>query len=148
MNNKPLTDSVDRIPAKQVPATSVTATPKSSPIVCQDVIDMIDSYLSKDDITYHAKTYFKKGVMKAAPGKMKVHTVIQSLNNIMQDFIFEENDMKITTCSSVRNYFEGVSKICQVLDNSEIKVADDRLLCYIIGYMLKLLKKHQGGAEN
>tara|TARA_R100000030_G_C3190166_1_gene108185 strand:- start:351 stop:530 length:180 start_codon:yes stop_codon:yes gene_type:complete len=48
--------------------------------------------------------------------------------------------MSLKQKNILKHYLESVSSMSKILDNIEIKVAGDELLCYIVGYMIKTLK--------
>ena len=144
MNNAQLTNSESDIPYIETSPTSITPDRKPGDVTYKDVVKVIEQYLASGDRGYEGVSFSKRGTTKGMPNKLKIQTLIQGLNDVIMDCISIENkNMGLQESVIVNDFFKSVSRMSSIIDNVNINVADDKLLCYIIGYMTKLLNNHE-----
>lgn len=144
MNKEQSTKLESNIPYQQVESTSIQASSKPSDVTYKDVVKVLQQFLENNDRGYDGRAFADRGIVKNLPNKLKIQTLLQGLNEIIMDCINMENkSMSLQHSVIVSDYFNGMSKMSSIIDNIDIKVADDKLLCYIIAYMTKLLNNHE-----
>lgn len=133
---------------KQVPASSVPPGKDPDVATYQDVRDIISKYMSEVNMDMLDQYYYNNGKAKEPPTKLSVTQLIQSINMLMYDYIKTNNNNQTTDSSNiVSGYFDGVNKLTKILDNTKIDVAETKMLCYIIGYLIKLLNNFNDTSE-
>lgn len=107
----------------------------------KQVQEAISQYIGNIDYDLLESQLFNQGQAKQPPTKLKVSQFIHCLNMLMYDFIKSENQSSDTSQNNIINgYFEGVNRLTKILDVTDIKVAETKMLCYIMGYIFKLIK--------
>lgn len=131
------TDNFSQVPASSVP-------PQSPPEVAtyDDVLDVIDRFLlNNKHMNYEQEHHFNKGLSKPVSSKITAQRLITNINMLVIDHINTHNkDMTHKQKNILNHYLESVSSAGKIIDNIDIQVAGNELLCYIIGYMIKTLK--------
>lgn len=130
------------------PSSSVQPVRDPDDVTYDEVRDTISKYVGSLDYDLLEKQLFDNGSAKQPPAKLKVTQIIQCLNMLMYDFIKTTNQSKETSQNNIINgYFEGVNRLAKILDVTDIKVAETKMLCYIMGYLLKLIKHFNESAK-
>lgn len=131
------------INAKEVSATDIPPASASPSVTCDDVIDVISQYLNNTlDLEYEERLNIDRGSVKDITSTLSLHRLIRSLNTLILDYVNTATPGKTIHQSVIlTEYFQGVNNLSKILDNIDIKVADNRIICYILGYMIKTLTK-------
>ena len=133
---------------KQVPASSIPPGKNTGTVTYEDVQQIISKYVGTINYDLLENQLFNQGQAKQPPTKLKVSQLIQCLNMLMYDFIKTENQSTDISKNTVINgYFDGVNKLTKILDVTDIKVAETKMLCYIMGYLLKLITHFKHSEE-
>lgn len=141
MNSKQSTNSTQDKFIEVAPTTVPPGQPDSV-VTFDDVIETIDKFLSNTSHgTYQQTHHMHKGLSKSVGSKITIPKLINNFNMLILDHVNNSNrDMSLKQKNILKHYLESVSNMSKILDNIEIKVAGDELLCYIVGYMIKTLK--------
>lgn len=130
------------------PASSIPPGRDPGDVTYDEVRDVLTNYIGSLDYDLLESQLFGNGQAKQPPTKLKVTQLIQCLNMLIYDFIKSTNQSKETSQNNVINgYFEGVNRLAKILDVTDIKVAETKMLCYIMGYLLKLIKHFKESEE-
>ena len=133
---------------KQVSASSIPPGKDPGTVTYEDVQQIISKYVGTVNYDLLESQLFNQGRAKQPPTKLKVSQLIQCLNMLMYDFIKTENQSTDISKNNVINgYFDGVNKLTKILDVTDIKVAETKMLCYIMGYLLKLINHFKHSEE-
>lgn len=135
----------------QVPASSIPPGKDEDVVTYEDVQQILSKYIGNLDYDLLEHQLFNNGHAKQPPTKLKVSQLIQCLNMLMYDFIKTENTSTDVSKNNIINgYFDGVNKLTKILDVTDIKVAETKMLYYIMGYLLKLINhfKHSEEQDN
>ncbi len=133
---------------KQIPASSILPGKDQDDVTYEDVQQIISRYVGTVNYDLLESQLFNQGQAKQPPTKLKVSQLIQCLNMLMYDFIKTENQSTDISKNNVINgYFDGVNKLTKILDVTDIKVAETKMLCYIMGYLLKLINHFKHSEE-
>lgn len=125
---------------KEVQASSIQPGRDDSPVTYEQLQHMITQYVGTLNFDLLESQMFSQGQAKQPPTKLKISILIQSLNMLMLDYIKTNNQTDNVAHSNIINdYFAGVNRLSKVLDSTDIKVAETQILCYIMGYLLKLI---------
>jgi hypothetical protein len=144
MNNKQLTESNNSIPYKDIDPTSITPTPLPDDVTYEDVVKIISKYLTSEHNTFEDNFFIKKGAAKSLPKALKISTVIQNITRIIVDSVQANNDnISLKDSQILSSCISSIDKSSDIIDNLDVDVAYDQLLCYLLGYMIKLLKNHK-----
>ena len=144
MNNKQLTDSNNSIPYKDIDPTRITPTSLPDDISYEDVIKIISKYLKTNHSAFEDNFFIDKGAAKSLPKALKISTIIQNINRIITDSVQANNDnISLKDSQILSNCISSIDKSSDIIDNLDVDVAYDQLLCYLLGYMIKLLKNHR-----
>ena len=141
MNNKQSTDSTqDKF--VEVAPTTVPPGKQESVTTFDDVVKTIDKFLSNTSHgTYQQTHHMHEGLCKSVSSNVTIPKLINNFNMLILDHVNNANrNMSLKQKNILKHYLESVSSMSKILDNIEIKVAGDELLCYIVGYMIKTLK--------
>lgn len=131
--------------AKEVQPTDIPPGTDSPDVTCDDVLDTILQYIDNIDLQYEEQHLYNQGSIKGMASSLSLHRMIQSINTLMYDYITSTTPNRTVQQSVILSeYFNGVNSLSKILDNIDIKVADHRIVCYILGYMIKLLTKFKG----
>lgn len=133
---------------KEIPASSIPPGEDDSVVTYQQVQDILTKYIGNLPTDILETQMINHGKAKQPPTKLSVTQLIQCINMLMLDFIKTNNqntDMKQNNI--INSYFDGVNKLTTVLSNTDIKVAETKLLCYIVGYLLKLINHFKHSEE-
>ena len=129
-------------------SSSIPPVRDSDNVSYDEVRDIISKYVGSIDYDLLESQLFANGHAKQSPAKLKITQLIQCLNMLMYDFIKSNNQSQETSQNNIINgYFEGVNRLAKILDNTDIKVAETKMLCYIMGYLLKLIKHFKESEE-
>ena len=111
-------------------------------VTYDDVVNTIDQFLAcAENVSYQQQHHLKQGLTKSVGSKVTIHKLIKNFNTLILDHVNNTNrNMSMKQKNILCHYLDSVSSMGKILDNIEIKVAGDELLCYIIGYMIKTLK--------
>jgi len=130
------------------PASSIPPGRDPDPVTYDQVRETLTKYIGSIDYDLLEGQLFANGHAKEPPTKLKLTQLIQCLNMLMYDFIKSNNQSQQTGQNNIINgYFEGVNRLAKILDNTDIKVAETKMLCYIMGYLLKLIKHFKESEE-
>jgi hypothetical protein len=136
-------------PYKEVKASSIPPGKSPDEITYDDLVTSITDYLDTADIDLTERQFLDKGNAKGMPTKLTMHRFISGLNGIILDYIRTANKNNTLQHNTITaEYFNGVNSMSKVLDNVDIKVADTQFLCYIIGYIFKMLKHFKENNQN
>lgn len=142
MNNKQSTNSTqDNF--TEVAASTIPPVKPENITTFDDVIKIIDEFLlNSSHGTYQQTHHVHKGLNKSVGSKITISKLVQNFNMLILDHVNNTNrDMSLKQKNIINHYLDSVSSMSKIMDNIEIKVAGDELLCYITGYMIKTLKK-------
>lgn len=132
----------------EIPASSISPAKDDEAITHDDVVNLISKYIEQIDYDLIDQQMYDQGYAKQPPAKINVTQLLQSINMLMCDFIKTHNEVQDTSVNNILNgYFQGVNQLTKVLDVNNIKVAETKMLLYIIGYLLKLVKQSKQNDE-
>ena len=132
---------------KEAENKTITGSPNKKIITYDQLVSHIDEFLSSIEDFEYRQTYIA-GKSKYSPDKLTYHSFINGVNSMILDYI--RSNIQDTTTSEmaiINQYFTSCSDLSKIVNNTHIKVADNRLLLYITGYMINLLK-HFNRNEN
>lgn len=133
---------------KEVQASSIPPGKDLDNVTYQDVQSVINNFVGNVNYDMLEQQLFSNGQSKSPPSKLKLTQLIQCLNMLMYDFIKTHNQSENTNQNNILNgYFEGVNRMAKILDSTDIKVAETKMLCYIMGYLLKLINHFKHSEE-
>jgi hypothetical protein len=134
---------------KEVQASEIPPGKTPDEITYDDLVSSITEYINNTDIDLIERQFLDKGQAKGLPVKLTLHRFISGINGIMLDYIRSTNRTSTLQQNTITTeYFNGVNSMSKVLDNVDIKVADTQFLCYIIGYIFKMLKHFKDNDKN
>jgi hypothetical protein len=117
-------------------------------VTYDQVCDILTKYIGSLDYDLLESQLFGNGHAKQPPTSLKTTQLIQCLNMLMFDFIKSNNQsQEMSHNNIISGYFEGVNRLAKILDVTDIKVAETKMLCYIMGYLLKLIKHFKDSEE-
>lgn len=132
----------------EVPATSIPPGKDDAVVTYDEVVDLLSRYIEQIDYDLIEQQMYNQGYAKQPPAKINITQLLQSMNMLMCDFIKTHNEVQDTSVNNILNgYFQGVNQLTKVLDINNIKVAETKMLLYIIGYLLKLVKQSKQNNE-
>ena len=68
----------------------------------------------------------------------------QNITRIIVDSVQANNDnISLKDSQILSSCVNSIDKTSDIIDNLDVDVAYDQLLCYLLGYMIKLLKNHK-----
>jgi hypothetical protein len=119
-------------------------------VTSSDVVDIISQYLNNTlELEYEERLNIDRGSVKDISSTLSLHRLVRSLNILILDYVNTVTPDKTTQQSIIlTEYFQGVNSLSKILDNIDIKVADNRIICYILGYMIKTLTKFKNTDNN
>lgn len=133
---------------EEKPASSIPPGRDPDDVTYDEARDILTKYVGSLDYDLLESQLFGNGHAKQPPNKLKLTQLIQCLNMLMYDFIKTNNQSQDTSQNNIINgYFEGVNRLAKILDVTDIKVAETKMLCYIMGYLLKLIKHFKESEE-
>jgi hypothetical protein len=140
----------NNIDAKEVPPTNIPPVSSSPSVTSSDVVDIISQYLNNTlELEYEERLNIDRGSVKDISSTLSLHRLVRSLNILILDYVNTVTPDKTTQQSIIlTEYFQGVNSLSKILDNIDIKVADNRIICYILGYMIKTLTKFKNTDNN
>lgn len=132
---------------KEVENKAIAASSNKKIVTYDQLVSHIDNFLSNIEDFEHRQNYIA-GKSKYSPDKLTYHSVINGVNSMILDYIRSNNqDITSSEMAIINQYFTSCSDLSKIINNTHIKVADNRLLLYITGYMINLLK-HFNRNEN
>lgn len=141
MNNMQSTNSTQNN-FNETTASVIPPASRPDNVTYDDVVNTIDQFLAcAENVSYQQQHHLKQGLTKSVGSKVTIHKLIKNFNTLILDHVNNTNrNMSMKQKNILCHYLDSVSSMSKILDNIEIKVAGDELLCYIIGYMIKTLK--------
>lgn len=83
----------------------------------------------------------EKGLAKQVGSKITIHKLVKNFNLLLTDYINTNNkNLPLKQKNIINHYMSSVTAMSNILDNVDIEVAGNDIMCYIIGYMIKTLK--------
>ena len=130
------------------PASSIPPGRDPADITYEDVQYVLQNYIKNIDYDHVEQHMLNNGSAKQPPSKLNITSLIQGLNMLIYDFIKTNGEPTDSKQSNIiKSYFEGVNKLSVVMNNVDVKVAETKMLCYIIGYLLKLINNFKQSEE-
>lgn len=126
----------------EVSASSIPPGRSEADVTYDDVIDVIDKFLATTgNAEYSEKLFLDRGLTKQSGSKITVHKLVKNFNLLLVDYINTNNkNLPLKQKNIINHYMSSVTAMSNILDNVDIEVAGNDIMCYIIGYMIKTLK--------
>lgn len=125
---------------KESEPTSVAPPKEVKPPTKEQVIDTLLKYIDSITLDLHETQSLNKGLAKHTPTTLSYASTLLSVSEITADFIISTCKLSTTQAQNLKSCVELNRQIGSIINNSAESVADNRFLCYIIGYMIKQLK--------
>ena len=139
----------DNIQYNEVSSSDIPPGKAPDEITYDDLVSSITEYIETSDMDLIEKQFLDKGAAKGMPVKLTPHRFISGINGIILDYIRSTNrGSTLQQNTIITEYFNGINNMSKILDNVDIKVADTHFLCYIIGYIFKMLKHFKDNNNN
>lgn len=126
----------------EVRASSIPPGRDQSDVTYDDVIDILDKFLATSgNSNYTEKLFMDRGLTKQVGSKITIHKLVKNFNLLLIDYINTNNkNLPLKQKNIITHYMSSVTAMSNILDNVDIEVAGNDIMCYIIGYMIKTLK--------
>ena len=128
----------DAKPASSIPL--IDHTPKA---LLNDIFKDIEQLLTDKSIDSAASIYFHKGSTKSLKPGFNLVDYLKSINYVVYDYLITSNK-QITPAEkkTLKAYFDGTTKLYDILTSVNFNVAENEFLSYIIGYNLRVIKAY------
>lgn len=120
--------------------TTVAPPKEVKPPTKEQVIDTLLKYIDSISPDLHEIQHLNNGLAKNTPTTLSYASTLLSISEITSDFIVSTGKISTTQAQNLKSCVEISRQIGSIINNSSESVADNRFLCYIIGYMIKQLK--------
>ena len=120
--------------------TSVVPPKEVKPPTKEQVIDTLLRYIDSISLNLHETQHLNHGLAKHTPTTLSFASTLLSVSELTADFIESTGNLSASQAQNLKSCVELNRQIGIIINNSSESVADNRFLCYIIGYMIKQLK--------
>lgn len=142
--NKPQSTNYQRPDFTEVPASSIPPVTSETPVTIHHVIKTLDNFLNNSENHSHVESHFlNKGLGKPMGDNITLQGLIKNFNTLVMEYVISSNknkNMDLKQKNILKHYVTSVNEMSNIIDNVDIEVAGEEIMCYIVGYMIKTLK--------